>query len=592
MKYYKLLEKLTHLDRNLSPQETARREADKGRFKPFVAPRKAVVKFAKQDGKAARDLAVAKLEKRDYDGAQTLVDDAEVCFAWADEPGALNALQQLRRTIEVSRHSNRGDQYLESVAAALKPVYAKDTRELEQTLGAADEAFDQAKDEAGREVVARMTRCLGNVREVDSRWARLQVALHAKDYDKSVRQLERVRHFLRASREGLAFVNATLDTVATVVCNPVYSAHGMVADLALLDAAKAAERAEQAAGGGQLDEAAALAKGAQQCYTWVATSMERPEREMNGMGGGGGGNGTDNGSMLSMGSGLGTMEEGDEERFLEDEDAIDNGSLRSGNNHNNNNKNAGGGGGGGSSSSAAWSVGASTQDSRATEKLLQRFIRHFPCVNGPRIPLESQAASRVAEARDALRRLSQVQRSVASQQALRRGRERVRAFRDGEPFSSRTADEKLERLREALAVFEKHGFAAEAEQVTHLAACRRGDRCLEEIPGTHQPQAFFSAMEASLEVAISKAAAEKSKKDAGSKKNHAVSAADKNAGRGAVAAAVAASAAATAAESAQLAGGGGGARRGGRGRGAGVGDREGDGEGEGAQGLVQHHRGW
>ena len=312
---------------------------------------------------------------------------------------------------------------------------------------------------------------------------------------------------------------------------------------------------------------------------------------MNGMGGGGGGNGNDNGSMLSMGSGLGTMEEGDEERFLEDEDAIDNGSLRSGNNHNNNNNNAGGGGGGGggSSSSAAWSVGASTQDSRSDGEAPAAVHPALPLVNGPRIPLESQAASRVAEARDALRRLSQVQRSVASQQALRRGRERVRAFRDGEPFSSRTADEKLERLREALAVFEKHGFAAEAEQVTHLAACRRGDRCLEEIPGTHQPQAFFSAMEASLEVAISKAAAEKSKKDAGSKKNHAVSAADKNAGRGAVAAAVAASAAATAAESAQLAGG--------RARVAGAAGRwrrrpRRRRRGEGAQGLVQHHRGW
>ena len=64
--------------------------------------------------------------------------------------------------------------------------------------------------------------------------------------------------------------------------------------------------------------------------------------------------------------------------------------------------------------------------------------------------LETQAAQRVAEARENLKLLSVVQRRVASQQALQKGRAFVRAYRDGEPFCERNADEKLERLREAL----------------------------------------------------------------------------------------------------------------------------------------------
>ena len=82
LKFYKALEKLTHLDRNLSPQETTRREADKRRFKAFVHPRKTVVKFALHDGRTARDLAAQRLEARDYDAAVEFLNDAEACFRW------------------------------------------------------------------------------------------------------------------------------------------------------------------------------------------------------------------------------------------------------------------------------------------------------------------------------------------------------------------------------------------------------------------------------------------------------------------------------------------------------------------------------
>ena len=103
-------------------------------------------------------------------------------------------------------------------------MYSKDFAALEKHLEAADDAFMQATDEAGREVVQRMRRCLGFVRDVDDRWGKLQVSLHTKEYGPSVKHLLRVRHFLQSSKRGLAFVNAALDTVTTVVCNDTFSA--------------------------------------------------------------------------------------------------------------------------------------------------------------------------------------------------------------------------------------------------------------------------------------------------------------------------------------------------------------------------------
>ena len=96
-----MLEKLTHLDRNLSPQETTRREADKRRFKAFVHPRKTVVKFALHDGRTARDLAAQRLEVRDYDAAVEFLNDAEACFRWTGDGGALQAIAQFRKTVDI-----------------------------------------------------------------------------------------------------------------------------------------------------------------------------------------------------------------------------------------------------------------------------------------------------------------------------------------------------------------------------------------------------------------------------------------------------------------------------------------------------------
>ncbi len=101
LKFYKVLEKLTHLDRNLSPQETTRREADKRRFKAFVHPRKTVVKFALHDGRTARDLAAQRLEARDYDAAVEFLNDAEACFRWTGDGGALQAIAQFRKTVDI-----------------------------------------------------------------------------------------------------------------------------------------------------------------------------------------------------------------------------------------------------------------------------------------------------------------------------------------------------------------------------------------------------------------------------------------------------------------------------------------------------------
>ena len=57
-------------------------------------------------------------------------------------------------------------------------------------------------------------------------------------------------------------------------------------------------------------------------------------------------------------------------------------------------------------------------------------------------------------------------------------------------------------------MFEKHAFGPEAEQVTHLAAARKGDRSLEQIPSQHRPDAFLAAMEASMREAAELAAKE------------------------------------------------------------------------------------
>ena len=56
-------------------------------------------------------------------------------------------------------------------------MYSKDFEALEKHLEAADDAFIQATDEAGREVVQRMRRCLRFVHDVDDRWGKLQLTL-------------------------------------------------------------------------------------------------------------------------------------------------------------------------------------------------------------------------------------------------------------------------------------------------------------------------------------------------------------------------------------------------------------------------------
>ena len=203
-------------------------------------------------------------------------------------------------------------------------MYSKDFAALEKHLEAADDAFMQATDEAGREVVQRMRRCLGFVRDVDDRWGKLQVSLHTKEYGPSVKHLLRVRHFLQSSKRGLAFVNAALDTVTTVVCNDTFSAHGMVAELALQDAEKAAEKAAAAARSGQLSDAQELAKEAQMCYTWVASTREQVDGvgvSRDGAPNGGAPHGTPSNAFNDVSSVrssvLGGLEEGNED---EDED--------------------------------------------------------------------------------------------------------------------------------------------------------------------------------------------------------------------------------------------------------------------------------
>lgn len=482
LKYYKVMASVITLKRDAQPLEVERLEEARNKYKAFLKPKTCARQFALADGREAQARAIHFLEDRHFDQAVEAVDSAYRCFEWAKQEAKLWELDELRALIEVSRHSNSGDSMVEKVARQLKPMHKKDTEGLLKDLQLAEEAFTVAQDSAGCEMTARLRSCVRLISESDELWLKLFDCLGCGRYTRAVKLLKAVRRRLGRSTRGLAFVNSRLDTVMSVVCNMHFSAHGMIADLALRDAKRAMDRTMHFLEAEDLDASQEMAAVAHACYEWVATNFESMEeistQEEEGK------------QLLRKGeagpvTAAGGEEEGeplaeddeDDEDDEESEESDDDGSRRM---HPLERLNTMAGE---TAASVNGGPGALSDDARS-QRLLQRFIRVFPIVKGPKQPFAVQAKARHSLAVASLRELAAVEHKLVRGQALRSSCFILKTFILAEPtFSSATANTKLLHLAESRDGLQRHGFGSLVEACDRLRLQRLGDRHLEDAIG-------------------------------------------------------------------------------------------------------------
>ena len=109
--------------------DCTRKEAAKRQHETLARPRRAVQQFAAADGERAQQTALKALHARNYARAKDAFDEASTATSWAGARARARAepsLNALAARIRVGEAANRGDSILEAIAAALKPIYAKD----------------------------------------------------------------------------------------------------------------------------------------------------------------------------------------------------------------------------------------------------------------------------------------------------------------------------------------------------------------------------------------------------------------------------------------------------------------------------------
>ena len=267
--HFKVLSGVTEVYRDMPASEAARLENDRRLYLQIRNPGEYVRKLAIEDGDAARARSIAKLDERNFPEAKAELEDAKVCFEWAQLDADETGLDELSNNINLSESASFGDGLLEDIAAALKPVVHKDYKALLSSLNEAMRAYEGALDDAGVKVVARMKTCLASIRAGDVAWYNLSHALKRNDYSDALSHLIVARKCLYQSSRGLPNVNTEMDRILCVLLNEEMPSLTMIAELAVRDGQTFKSDSREALHKTILDEAASLANSASKCFDWV-----------------------------------------------------------------------------------------------------------------------------------------------------------------------------------------------------------------------------------------------------------------------------------------------------------------------------------
>jgi len=415
--HFKVLSGITQVFRETNPTDAYEKEKDQRKWLQIKDPEKYVRKLAIRDGEESRSAAVAMLEERNYEGSREKVEDARICFKWANLSESETGVEDLDKQIGLAQSTNFGDNLLEEIARSMKPVVRKDFAALYKELEQAQNAYDSAYDKAGVKVTMRMKKCLLYIREGDVAWISLVQALRNHDYGKAVECLITARKSLWKSANGLPQINSDLDIIVGVILNEKLPSSVMIAEMAMEDAEALKKQATSAKQSEDLEQTMIYVKKAKKCYEWI---LQRKTMLIN---------------SRKEDFGLGESDANETE----------------------------------ANAATLTNIDASDEVLAMNNSLMQRFINKFSGME------KESLVNGFVNVTESIRELDEVTRGVGKRNAMRDG-DTFLAEADAEP----DAEKKAELLSRALNVYSSNNFMDQVKHVSTLRSNLLGNLSFEK----------------------------------------------------------------------------------------------------------------